>query len=126
MFYTLSWLLIIGLFGLWSFAIWAVHAVSAWAASKSGALVGGSAAEALSPPEWLAVWIPADVVHGLLSAAAALKPLADMLLGTAPALAGALSVVLWLVWGLGSLLLIVLGLVLHGGIALLRRRGASA
>jgi hypothetical protein len=49
-------------------------------------------------------------------------PAIEALLGWAPALAGGLSVAAWLVWGIGSILLVVLGFLATGMIAVLRRR----
>jgi threonine/homoserine/homoserine lactone efflux protein len=52
----------------------------------------------------------------------ALTPAVDSMLGLAPAVAGGLSVAVWVVWGVGSVFLIVLGFVVTGLIAALRRR----
>ena len=54
---------------------------------------------------------------------AGLGPVVDGLLQTAPALAGGLTVATWVVWGIGSVLLVLLGAGLHLLIALWRRRG---
>ena len=58
----------------------------------------------------------------------ALAPFIDRLLQAAPALAGGLTVATWVVWALGSVLLVLLVLLgagLHLLIALLRRRGGG-
>ena len=47
------------------------------------------------------------------------------LLQAAPALAGGLTVTTWVIWGVGSLLLVLLGAGLHLLIALLRRGNAN-
>lgn len=52
----------------------------------------------------------------------AVTPAVDALLGFAPAMAGVLSVTVWVIWAIGSVLLILLGILLSGLIALLRRR----
>mgnify|MGYP000146666367 CR=1 FL=1 len=49
----------------------------------------------------------------------------DSLLQAAPALAGGVTVATWVVWGIGSALLLLLGAGLHLLIALWRRRGGS-
>jgi hypothetical protein len=54
--------------------------------------------------------------------ASALAPAIETLLAWAPALQGGLSVAVWLVWGLGSILLVALGFLATGLIATLRRR----
>ncbi len=52
-----------------------------------------------------------------------LAPWIDSLLQAAPALSGGLTVGSWVIWGIGSVLLVLLGAGLHLLIALLRRRG---
>jgi hypothetical protein len=54
----------------------------------------------------------------------AFTPAIEAVLNQAPALAGGLSLAVWVAWGIGSILLIVLGLVLSGLITLLRRRAS--
>jgi hypothetical protein len=49
----------------------------------------------------------------------------DSLLQAAPALAGGLTVATWVVWGIGSVLLVLMGTGLHLLIALWRRRGGG-
>jgi hypothetical protein len=56
---------------------------------------------------------------------AGLAPFVDSLLQSAPALAGGLTVATWVVWGIGRVLLVLLGAGLHLLIALWRRRGGS-
>ena len=123
MFYALSWFAVLGLLALWSFAAWAFHAVTAWTVSNAGDLAGGSrVTEGLLLPEWLAPWLPPDLVGTLNSVVAAFTPAVEAMLGWAPALAGGLSVAVWVVWAIGSAFLIVLGVALSAVIAVLRRR----
>lgn len=123
MFYALGWFVVFSLLALWSLAAWAFHAVTAWTVSSAGVLAGSSGAiEALHLPDWLAPWVPPEFAPALASMLSAFTPALEAVLGWAPALAGGLSVVVWVVWAIGSALLIVLGVVLSGVIALLRRR----
>jgi hypothetical protein len=123
MFYAFSWVAVLSLLALWSLSAWAFHAITAWTVANAGSLAGGAGAdEGWRMPDWLAPWMPAEFALALKSMAAALMPAIDAVLAWAPALAGGLSVVVWVVWGLGSVLLIVLGLVATGLIAMLRRR----
>jgi hypothetical protein len=123
MFYALSWFGVFSLLALWSLAAWAFHAITAWAASNAGVLAGGSGVtQGLRMPDWLAPWVPPEFALALASVVSAFTPAIEAVLGWAPALAGGLSVAVWVVWAIGSALLIVLGVVLSGLIAVLRRR----
>ena len=122
MFHVLGWSLLLVLFALWSLTAWALHAVVAWTGANAGALTDGAAAAgSIGVPEWLAPWIPAELAAVLSSSLSALGPAVDWLLGLAPALAGGLSVAIWVVWGFGSLALVLLGL--FGGRVAARLRG---
>lgn len=130
MFHALSWLVVLGLVALWSLAAWGVHGVAVWAVSHAGALTGAasgaaSGAGGLRLPDWLAPWVPAEVVQAAMALVAGLGPAVDSLLQAAPALAGSLTVVAWVVWALGSVLLLLLGAGLHLLIAMWRRRGGG-
>ena len=130
MFYALSWFAVIALLALWSLAAWALNAVAGWTLSSAGALTG--AASGVGPvavPDWLAPWVPPelanDVTQWASQAMGALAPIVDTLLQAAPALAGGLTAATWVIWGIGSVLLVLLGAGLHLLIALLRRSGGG-
>ena len=126
MFYALGWFAVFILIALWSLAAWAFHAVTAWTISNAGVLAGSSGAiEALRLPDWLAPWVPPEFALALTSMLSAFTPAIEAVLDWAPALAGGLSVAVWAVWAIGSALLIVLGVVLSGMIAVLRRRTST-
>jgi hypothetical protein len=126
MFYALGWFVVLALLALWSLGAWALHAIAAWTVANAGALAGGSGvAQGLRVPDWLAPWMPPELAPALDAMAAALGPAIETLLGWAPALAGGLSVAVWVVWGLGSALLIGLGFAATALIAVLRRRGSA-
>jgi hypothetical protein len=126
MFYALSWLVVFSLLALWSLAAWAFHSAAAWTVANAAVLASGSGAiEALRVPDWLAPWIPSELAAALTSMLSAFTPAIEALLGWAPALASGLSVAVWVVWGVGSALLIALGLVLSGMIAVLGRRASG-
>jgi len=123
MFYVLNWFVVFSLLALWSLAAWAFHAITAWTVSSAAVLAGASGAtEGLRMPDWLAPWVPPELAAALASVVSAFTPAIEAVLGWAPALAGGLSVAVWVVWAIGSALLIVLGVVLSGLIAVLRRR----
>lgn len=127
MFYALSWLAVFSLLALWSLAAWALHAAAVWAVSNAGALSGAvSAAGDITVPAGLPGWVPAELVQVLTRFAEGLAPVVSGVLQAAPALAGGLTVVTWVAWAIGGLLLLVMGAALHLVIAMWRRRGAGS
>ena len=124
MFYALSWFAVFSLLALWSLVAWAFHSITAWAVSNAGVLAGGGAAanEGLRMPDWLAPWMPPELALALDSLAWAVTPAIEAGLAWAPALAGGRSISVWVIWGIGSVVLIVLGFLTTGLIAVLRRR----
>ena len=126
MFYALSWFVVVALLALWSLAAWALSAVAVWSVSSAGALSGAaSGAGATSLPDWLAPWVPPEIAQSVSQMLAGLGPMVDSLLQAAPALAGGVTVATWVVWGIGSALLLMLGAGMHLLIALWRRRGSG-
>jgi hypothetical protein len=126
MFYAISWAVVFSLFALWSLAAWALHSIAAWTLSNAGAVAGTSGAiEALRGPDWLAPWIPPELAFAFTSMLSAFTPAIEAMLDWAPALAGGLSLAVWVVWALGSAILIALGVVSSGMIAVLRRSASA-
>jgi hypothetical protein len=125
MFHALNWVVVSSLLALWSLAAWAFHAIAAWTISNTGALVGAAGnIEGLRLPDWLAAWLPPEMALAFTSMLSAFMPAVEAMLQQAPALAGGLSVAVWVVWAIGSVLLVVLGLVVTGLIAMMRRRAS--
>ena len=126
MFYALSWFFVVVLLALWSLAAWVLHAVAVWTVSNAGSLTGAaSGAGTITAPDWLTPWVPPELAEWASQLMAGLAPFVDGLLQVAPALAGGLTVATWVIWGIGSVLLVLLGAALHLLIALWRRRGGS-
>lgn len=126
MFYALSWFFVVALLALWSLTAWALHAVAVWAVSNAGALTGAaSGASTMALPDWLAPWLPPEIAQWASQLMEGLAPFIDSMLQTAPALAGGLTAATWAIWGIGSVLLVLLGAGLHLLIAIMRRRGGS-
>lgn len=125
MFHALGWLLVATLLALWSLAVWALHAVAEWVLSNAAALTG-AAARTWPVPDWLEPWVSADLAQWLGRLLAEAGPFVESLLQAAPALAGGLTVAAWVLWGLGSAMLLLLGAVLHLVIARWHRRGLPA
>ena len=127
MLYALSWSVTFILLALWSLAAWAFHSIAAWTVSNAGVLAEGSGAmESLRVPDWLAPWIPPEFALAFTAMLSALSPAIEATLNQAPALAGGLSVGVWAVWGVGSALIIILGLVCSRLITVLRRRPSAS
>jgi hypothetical protein len=121
--HALSWFLVVALLALWSLAAWVFHAVAVWTLSSAGALSGAASdASAVRLPDWLAPWVPPEVAQMLTALLSGLGPLFDGLLQFAPALSGGLAVATWVIWGIGSALLVLAGAGLHLLIARWRRR----
>lgn len=126
MVYALSWFFVFALLALWSLAAWALHAVAVWAVSNAATLTGSAiGSDAITVPDWLAPWIPPEVAQWASQLMADGVPFVDGLLTAVPSLAGGLTVFAWAIWGIGSLLIVTLGVGLHLVIALWRRRGSS-
>jgi hypothetical protein len=123
MFYAFSWFVVFGLWAVWSLGAWMFHAVAVWAVSNAGSLSGAAMGiEGLRLPDWLAAWVPPEIVQLVASLLSGLAPAVEGLFQAVPALAGGLSVATWVVWGLGSVVLILVGVGLHLLIAIGRRR----
>jgi hypothetical protein len=113
------------LLALWSLAAWAFHSIATWSVSNAGVLAEGSGAiESFRVPDWLAHWIPPELALAATSIPSALGPAIETALNQAPALTGGLSVAVWAVWGVGCVLIIILGLVCSRLITVLRRRAS--
>lgn len=126
MFYALSWFFVVAMLALWSLAAWALHAIAVWTVSNTGALSGaGSGASTMALPDWLAPWVPPEVAQWSSQLMGSLAPFIDSLLQAAPALTGGLTMATWVIWGIGSVLLVLMGAGLHLLIVLLRRQGGS-
>lgn len=126
MIYALSWFAVVSLLALWSVAAWALHALAVWTVSNAGSLSGAaSGVGGFALPDWLAPWVPTELVQVITQLAGGLGPLVDSLLQAAPTLAGGVTVAAWVVWGIGSVLLVLLGAGLHPLMAFWRRRGGS-
>jgi hypothetical protein len=125
MLHALSWFVVFSLLALWSLAAWAFHSITTWMVSNAGVVAGGSGSiEGLRVLAWLAPWTPPELALAFASMLSAITPAVESVLNQAPALAGGLSLAVWVVWGIGSVLLIALGLVLSGMITVLRRRAS--
>lgn len=121
MVHLMVWAAVIVGIVLWSATAWGFHALGAWSLAQADAIsLGTSAAWGL--PHWLALWIPADLQPAIRATLQAMAPAFEAALAWAPQLADEFTTVVWAVWGLGTGLLVVLGVVLSGFASMMRRR----
>ena len=126
MFIAITWITVASLLALWSLAAWALHAAGVWAVSNAGALSGvATGVEGLRLPQWLASWVPPEIAQSMAAMLAELAVLLDGVLQSAPALAGGVSVVVWVLWGIGAVILVGMGALLHALIAMWRRKSGG-
>jgi hypothetical protein len=110
MFYALTWLLMAVLMALWSGAAWALHALAAGSVAQASGLAGlPGQVVALGVPEWLAFWLPVDAQASWTAALAAFAPVFDYLLAVAPGLVAWAAPLIWVLWAVGGLILLLLG-----------------
>jgi hypothetical protein len=128
MFYTMIWLLMALLLALWSAAAWVMHALAQWSGLQAGGMSGlPTQVGALPAPEWLSPWLPPGAQESWTSALAAFTPMINSMVDFAPVMLALLVPAIWLIWAIGAVLLVVLGLGLTLLIRLIRtRQGATA
>ncbi len=132
MIYAISWFVSLSLLAIWSLLCWGVHAFTVWAMSSAGALATGAAGaagaasvQAILLPAWLQGWVPPELLRSLEGWVTSAGPMLQAALESVPALAGAVTVLAWGIWGLGAVFLIALAVGLHVLIRLLRRNTAA-
>jgi len=128
MVYTMTWLLMTLLLALWSAAAWVMHALVQWSGLPAGAMSGlPTQWSALPAPEWLSPWLPLGTQESWTAALTAVTPVIDSMVDFAPVILALLVPAIWLIWALGAVLLVALGLGLTVLIRLVRtRQGATA
>ena len=125
MLFYISWFSVLALLAFWSLSVWVTHALVVWSMTGVGALAGQPRSiEGLVLPEIVALWVPADVIVAIKSAAAMAAPLVETALAALPSVAGWLAPLAWAGWGFGALALLVIGAVLHA-IIYTTRKAAS-
>ena len=123
MLYVLNWSVTAACWALWSFSVWALHALTVWTVSRAGTLTGSATGFGpVRPPDWLAPWVPPELTQAVGALLSSLGPIVESLLKAAPSVAGGVTVASWVIWGMGSALLLVLGAGLHLFLAMWRRR----
>lgn len=110
MFYAMTWVLMAVLLALWSAAAWALHALATWSGAQAGGLAGlPDQVVALGAPAWLEPWLPAGAQESWTAILAAFAPFFDYLLAIAPGMAAWAAPLIWVLWAVGGIMLLVLG-----------------
>lgn len=127
MLYIANWTFVTLLIALWSLAAWAFHGVVVWAVTKAPSLTGPAADLSSVPvPAWLLQFLPVEAIQGLIVALTETWAMLAGFLQAAPSVATGVSVVTWTVWGLGSAVLLAVGVGIHLCVSLWARRSMGA
>jgi hypothetical protein len=127
MWHGLVWAVVGVLVSFWSAACWSVHALLAGGAGAIGE-AGVPWPEQWRIPLWLADWLPMEAITTLKTLLTVWGPWLAEQLAALPGLLAWLTPLLWLVWGLCTLMLLGCGLVASVAVAAVqgdRRRVAG-
>jgi hypothetical protein len=116
-----GWVLVLLLLALWSGLVMAAHALLVAMLSHAGTL----GMSEWSLPESLTAWLPTPLGEWLVSTIETLTPQLQSLAGLLPSLSGGATVLAWVVWAVGALMLLGVGLAVHVAIALWRKSKQS-
>ncbi|KQV60884.1 hypothetical protein ASC95_05530 [Pelomonas sp. Root1217] len=119
--FVVGWVLVLLLLALWSSLVWAVQSFLTGLLAHAGNVGSGG----WSLPESLRDWLPAAVADWLVSTVETLSPQLQSLASALPSLTGGVTLLAWVVWTLGAVMLFVFGLAIHVGVALWRKSKAS-
>ena len=123
MLYIANWTLVTLLLGLWSLAAWAFHGVVVWAVTKAPSLTGPAADLSSVPvPAWLMQVLPIEAVQALIVGLTETWTVLAGFLQAAPSIATGVTALTWAVWGLGSAVLVAVGVGVHICVSLWGRR----
>lgn len=117
----LLWAVVAVLWGMWSAVVWACQAVLGALVSGAGHLPVG----ALAMPESWTRWLPQPVSESITQALETAQPWLQALVDGLPVLSGGFTVVAWVVWALGSALLLLAGAASHAGLRAWQRHQAA-
>lgn len=126
MVYVLGWMAVVALLALWSLFAYGLNAVSVWATSNAANFESAVPNAERLVPAWLAPWMPAEFAEGFMALKASLMAIIESLQGLVPALGDGLTVAIWIVWGIGTALVVALGAVVHVLVAKWHQRFSGA
>lgn len=119
--FLVGWMLVLLLMALWSGLVVAVHSFLVGLLAHAGSVGTGG----WELPNALRDWLPTFIADWLVATVETLTPQLQALIGALPWLSGGVTVLAWVVWTLGALMLLVLGLAIHVAIALWRKSRRS-
>ena len=126
MLYTISWFLILTLLAIWSMGVWVLHSFAVWSIAGVGMLVNHSQpVERLMPPGWVALWMPSDFILAIKEGSTTVLPWIQSVLAEFPSAANWFSPLAWLLWSIGFVVLVIVGVVFHALISMVRRTGGA-
>jgi hypothetical protein len=108
----LLWGVVGVLLAVWSATVWLGQVLLS-------ALLGGAGhlpVKELALPEAWTRWLPGGASESMTQAIEAAQPLLQAVLGQMPALASGATVLAWVVWAVGTGLLLAAGLASHAGL----------
>lgn len=125
MLYIVSWFFVLTLLAIWSACIWIAHSLASWSLTGIGSVVGQTQQmDRLPIPDWIAAWIPPDLVLALKATSAGVLPWVESALNALPSVGSWLSPLAWTVWGVGFVILAVGAALLHALVSVSRRAAA--
>ena len=121
MLHLISWFLVVALVATWTGCVWVLHALASWSIAGADTLIAESQKiDTFTLPEWIAPWVPPDLMLALKTSLAPVLPWLKAALSALPSPLGWLSPLTWIVWGLGSLILVVVAVLTHTLISVTR------
>ncbi len=123
MFLAIAWFAVLTLLSAWSTCVWLLHSVTVWSMTGAGSLAAQSKQiDSLALPSWIGVWVPPDMMLALKASVSTLLPVVESALGALPAATTWLTPLAWTLWGIGALLLVAVGAVMHVALSMMRKR----
>lgn len=120
-FHLLAWAVVVVLAGLWSLLCWVGHAVLTWDGWAKG-LDWATAVPELTLPPWLEEMLGLQWVNWARELLISWGPSVHGAMSSLPDLSGWAGGLVWITWGIGTALLLLLGAAASVVIALVRRK----
>ena len=120
---AIAWFMVLALLAAWTTCVWLLHSITVWSMTGAGSLVAQSKQiDSHALPTWVGAWMPPELVLALKASVSTALPFVESALGALPAATTWLTPLAWTLWGMGSLLLLGIGAVIHVAISMMRKR----